>query len=48
VVIDASTNLTQWVPIFTNPPGFGTVNILDTNAGIYQERFYRAVTPSGP
>jgi hypothetical protein len=38
----------QWVPIFTNPSGFGTTVILDTNAGNYPERFYRAVTPAGP
>jgi len=46
--IDASTNLTQWVPIFTNPSGFGTVEIIDTNASNYPQRFYRAITPSGP
>jgi arabinogalactan endo-1,4-beta-galactosidase len=48
VEIDVSTNLMQWVPIFTNPSGFGTTVILDTNAGNYPERFYRAVTPAGP
>ena len=48
VEIDASTNLVQWVAIYTNPSGFGTVNFFDTNAGNYPQRFYRALTPSGP
>ena len=48
VEIDASTNLVQWMPIYTNPSGFGTVNIFDTNASHYPQRFYRAITPSGP
>jgi arabinogalactan endo-1,4-beta-galactosidase len=48
VEVDASTNLIQWVPIYTNPSGFGTVSVFDTNAGSYSQRFYRAVTPSGP
>jgi arabinogalactan endo-1,4-beta-galactosidase len=45
VEIDASTNLVQWIPILTNPPGFGMAQIIDTNAGSYPQRFYRAVTP---
>ena len=48
VEIDASTNLVQWMPIYTNPSGFGTVNIFDTNASNYPRRFYRAITPSRP
>jgi arabinogalactan endo-1,4-beta-galactosidase len=45
VVVDASTNLVNWVPIFTNPSGFGGFGLTDTNAGSYPQRFYRAVTP---
>jgi hypothetical protein len=42
VVIQASTNLVQWVPIFTNPPAFGQVQFTNamTNSLI---RFYKAV-----
>jgi hypothetical protein len=45
VVISASTNLLQWVPIYTNPSGFGTVSFTDSNAGAFPCRFYRATTP---
>ncbi len=45
VVISASTNLRQWVPIYTNPSGFGTASFTDSNAGSYPHRFYRAATP---
>jgi arabinogalactan endo-1,4-beta-galactosidase len=48
VVIDGSTNLIQWVPIFTNPSAFGAATIIDSNAGNFQRRFYRAMTPSAP
>jgi arabinogalactan endo-1,4-beta-galactosidase len=48
VVIDGSTNLVQWVPIYTNPSAFGTATIIDSNAGNFQWRFYRAMTPSAP
>jgi arabinogalactan endo-1,4-beta-galactosidase len=48
VEIDASTNFTQWVPIYTNPSGFGSFGIVDSNAVLYPQRFYRAVTPGGP
>jgi arabinogalactan endo-1,4-beta-galactosidase len=48
VEIDASTNLVQWTPILTNPSAFGMAQIIDSNAGSYPQRFYRAVTPSGP
>jgi len=43
VVIEASTNLTQWSPVFTNPPGFGTIQFVDPTAGNYLQRYYRAV-----
>ena len=45
VEIDASTNLIQWVPIFTNPSAFGTATIIDPSAGNFPGRFYRAKTP---
>lgn len=45
VVISASTNLRQWLPIYTNPSGFGTATFTDSNAGAFPHRFYRATTP---
>ena len=45
VEIDASSNLVQWVPICTNPSGFGTLSLIDTNSSNYPQRFYRAITP---
>jgi hypothetical protein len=45
VEIDASTNLLQWVPIFTNPSSFGTATFIDSNASNFPERFYRTKTP---
>ena len=46
VLIEASTNLTQWAPIFTNPSGFGTIQYIDPTASNSPLRFYRAVTPA--
>jgi hypothetical protein len=43
VVIEASTNLVRWVPVFTNTT---TTNVLfcpDPQAGNYVRRFYRAI-----
>ncbi len=45
LVIDASTDLIQWTPILTNPPGFGAIQFIDTDAAAYTNRFYRARTP---
>jgi hypothetical protein len=45
VVVSASTNLLQWVPLFTNPSGFGTLMFTDTAAGTFPHRYYRATTP---
>jgi hypothetical protein len=45
VVIDASTDLLHWVPVFTNPAGFGTFIYTDSAAGTFGRRFYRAATP---
>ena len=42
VVIYASTNLANWLPIFTNPPVIGSIQYLDSNATNAQARFYRA------
>jgi hypothetical protein len=41
VVIFASTDLFDWLPIFTNPPTTGTVQFLDVNATNIPIRFYR-------
>jgi O-glycosyl hydrolase len=45
VLIEASTNLTQWTPIFTNPPGFGTMLFVDPAATNFRYRYYRATIP---
>jgi hypothetical protein len=45
VIIYASTNLSLWTPIFTNPPTTGTLQLLDSAATNYSFRFYRAVEP---
>ena len=34
-MISASTNLTQWVPVFTNPSGFGSFTFTDAIANIF-------------
>jgi hypothetical protein len=46
VLIEVSTNFTQWTPIFTNPPGFGTVQFVDPTASNHPFRYYRATTPA--
>jgi len=43
VVIFASTDLVNWVPVLTNPPGGGPV-FFDSGATNFPQRFYRAVT----
>jgi len=48
VVIEATTDLTHWAPLFTNASGVGTISIIDTDAGSFPSRFYRARTPPGP
>jgi hypothetical protein len=47
VLIETSTDLTQWTPIFTNPPGFGSVQFVDPATANFRYRYYRATTP-GP
>jgi len=44
-VIDATTDFTRWLPVFTNVSASGTVSFIDTNAGNFPSRFYRARTP---
>lgn len=42
LAIDASTNLTQWTPLKTNPVVGGFFNYVDTGAAALPRRFYRA------
>lgn len=48
VIIQTSTNLANWNPIFTNPAAFGAFQYLDTQATNFGRRFYRAITPAAP
>ena len=40
-VLEASTNLTTWTPLFTNVPTTNLFDLFDTNATDYEHRFYR-------
>ena len=42
VIIYASTNLINWIPIFTNPPSMGSFPFIDPAATNLPRRFYRA------
>jgi hypothetical protein len=42
VVIQASTNLVDWSPIFTNPPVVGILEVVDSSITNSTQRFYRA------
>ena len=42
VVIYASTNLVDWIPILTNPPQVGTLELVDPKATNMPARYYRA------
>jgi sugar lactone lactonase YvrE len=44
VVVEASINLVDWLPIWTNTLG-GTLNFSDPQSSAYSHRFYRARTP---
>jgi len=44
IVVQTSSNLTDWVPVFTNPPAFGTLWFSDATASNFPSRFYRALT----
>jgi hypothetical protein len=48
IEIEASTDLVQWLPIFTNPAAFGAITLNDTNAANFPWRYYRAITPPVP
>jgi hypothetical protein len=47
-VIQASSDLTNWQPIFTNIAVNGVIQISDPQAQIYPVRFYRAARPLTP
>jgi hypothetical protein len=42
VVISASTNLQNWLPLATNPLGSGSLTFTDTLATNFPSRYYRA------
>ena len=42
IVIYASTNLVDWLPVFTNPPSAGAMDFVDPGALANPQRFYRA------
>jgi hypothetical protein len=42
-ILYGSTNLLIWVPIFTNPPIIGSLQLLDPAATNFPFRFYRAI-----
>lgn len=45
-VVEASTNLLDWIPIWTNPPGLGPpLYFSDPQTTGHLTRFYRALTP---
>jgi len=43
-IIQASTNLVNWVDVYTNPDYTAPFNFVDPNATNYTSRFYRVVT----
>ena len=45
VVVDASTDLANWLPIWTNTFMVGALQFSDPNCGVYSQRFYRARRP---
>jgi hypothetical protein len=48
-VIQASTNLTSWIPVSTNTAsGIGKFIFTDANVSSFGQRFYRAVLQSAP
>jgi hypothetical protein len=42
-IIQASSNLVNWISIATNSSPYGIISIMDTNAQNYPGRFYRAL-----
>jgi hypothetical protein len=45
VMIDASTNMKTWLPLWTNTIGGGALYFSDPQSSTYPNRFYRAHTP---
>ncbi len=43
VIIEASSNLADWTPVYTNTAPTSPLDFIDTNAGQFRQRFYRAV-----
>ena len=44
-IVQASTNLINWVSVYTNPPPFNSpFTFTDLNAANYLDRFYRVIT----
>jgi hypothetical protein len=48
VVVQASTNLMEWTPVFTNAPGVGGFQFADTAFTNFPSRYYRAVVVAPP
>jgi hypothetical protein len=44
VVVQATTNFTDWTPVVTNSPFTGVFPFTDAAAGAFTNRFYRALT----
>src|SRR5207248_2279571 len=42
-VIEVSSNLVDWIPIYTNTAPRSPLDFIDTNADRFRPRFYRAV-----
>ncbi|SPE51110.1 exported hypothetical protein [Verrucomicrobia bacterium] len=42
-IVQASTNLINWTAILTNTPSVTPFTVVDTNAGSFRRRFYRAL-----
>jgi hypothetical protein len=45
VQVQASTNLSSWLPLMTITNFTGRADAFDSNAGAFRQRFYRALTP---
>ena len=44
-IVQASTNLINWVPVYTNPPPYvSPFTFIDSSASTYPDRYYRVVT----
>lgn len=45
VIVETSTDLTNWLPLWTNTYMVGPLQFTDPNSGVYPNRFYRARRP---